>query len=66
LQPLVHDDVLTENHHVADWTPDLDPVNNTITVNGVISDIKHYNFASGRQYPLFLFILFFVQLISKN
>ncbi|PLW28056.1 hypothetical protein PCANC_26461 [Puccinia coronata f. sp. avenae] len=48
LQPLVQDDVLTENHHVSDWTPDLDPVNKTITVNGVISDIKQYNFASGQ------------------
>ncbi|PLW20008.1 hypothetical protein PCANC_10201 [Puccinia coronata f. sp. avenae] len=49
LQPPVQDDVPNEYQHVADWTPDPDPVNNTITVNGVISDIKHYNLASGCQ-----------------
>jgi hypothetical protein len=51
LQPPVKNDIPTKNQHVADWTPD--PVNNITMVNGIISDIKHYNLASGCQYPCF-------------
>ncbi|PLW28334.1 hypothetical protein PCASD_17449 [Puccinia coronata f. sp. avenae] len=46
LEPPVKNDVPTKNQRVADWT--LEPVNNTTTVDGVILDIKHYKFASGR------------------
>jgi hypothetical protein len=70
LQSLVKNDshtlknLLTNNQSVVDLT--ADPIGKTITVNGVISDIKHDNFATGCQYPSFSECIFFVQLIFQE